>query len=116
MKMYLGALYVAIALLLCISSAMAQTVTVDAANGSPNNTDTFNSIQMAIHSFQASGAVAASTDGSGVGVNHGNAAADVINILTSAVPDAIFSIKMSERTINWVNDSFNQRFQIFGTI
>ncbi|MHC5085387.1 MAG: PAS domain S-box protein [Planctomycetota bacterium] len=27
--------------------------------------------------------------------------------LTSAVPDAIYSVKMPERTINWVNDSFN---------
>ncbi|MHC5145114.1 MAG: PAS domain-containing sensor histidine kinase, partial [Planctomycetota bacterium] len=27
--------------------------------------------------------------------------------LTSAVPDDIYSVKMPERTINWVNDSFN---------
>ncbi len=79
--------FLIIVLAILASSVMAQTVTVDAAEGSPNNTDTFNSIQMAIHSFQASGAVTDSTDGSGVGVNHGDAAADVINVLTSAVPD-----------------------------
>ena len=32
---------------------------------------------------------------------------DFLEHLTSAVPDAIFSVKMPERTINWVNDSFN---------
>ncbi|UCE83684.1 MAG: PAS domain S-box protein, partial [Deltaproteobacteria bacterium] len=32
---------------------------------------------------------------------------DFLEHLTSAVPDAIFSIKMPERTIIWVNDSFN---------
>ena len=32
---------------------------------------------------------------------------DFLEHLTSAVPDAIFSIKMPERTINWANDSFN---------
>ncbi|MHC4962320.1 MAG: PAS domain S-box protein [Planctomycetota bacterium] len=32
---------------------------------------------------------------------------DFLDHLTSAVPDAIFSVKMPERTINWVNDSFN---------
>ncbi|MFZ9023128.1 MAG: PAS domain S-box protein [Anaerohalosphaeraceae bacterium] len=32
---------------------------------------------------------------------------DFLEHLTSAVPDAIYSIKMPERTINWVNDSFN---------
>ena len=32
---------------------------------------------------------------------------DFLEHLTSAVPDAIFSIKMPERTINWADDSFN---------
>jgi PAS domain S-box-containing protein len=32
---------------------------------------------------------------------------DFLEHLTSAVPDAIFSIKMPDRTINWGNDSFN---------
>ena len=32
---------------------------------------------------------------------------DFLDHLTSAVPDAIFSIKMPERIINWANDSFN---------
>ena len=32
---------------------------------------------------------------------------DFLEHLNSAVPDAIYSIKMPERTINWVNDSFN---------
>ena len=32
---------------------------------------------------------------------------DFLEHLTAAVPDAIFSIKMPERTINWANDSFN---------
>ena len=32
---------------------------------------------------------------------------DVLEHLISAIPDAVFSIKMPERTINWFNDSFN---------
>jgi PAS domain S-box-containing protein len=32
---------------------------------------------------------------------------DFLEHLTSAVPDAIFAVKMPERTIIWVNDSFN---------
>ena len=32
---------------------------------------------------------------------------DFLEHLTAAVPDAIFSIKVPERTINWANDSFN---------
>ncbi|MBW2639335.1 MAG: PAS domain S-box protein [Deltaproteobacteria bacterium] len=32
---------------------------------------------------------------------------DFLEHLISAVPDAIFSVKMPERTINWANDSFN---------
>ena len=32
---------------------------------------------------------------------------DVLEHLISAMPDAVFSIKMPERTINWFNDSFN---------
>ena len=32
---------------------------------------------------------------------------DFLEHLTAAVPDAIFSIKMPERKINWANDSFN---------
>ena len=32
---------------------------------------------------------------------------DFLEHLTSAVPDAILSVKYPERTINWVNDSFN---------
>jgi len=32
---------------------------------------------------------------------------DFLKHLTSAVPDAIFSIKIPERTINWANDSYN---------
>ncbi|MDK2973628.1 MAG: hypothetical protein PWP23_3383 [Candidatus Sumerlaeota bacterium] len=62
------------------TAAFAQTVSVDATNGSPDNSTTFSSLMVAISSFQAGGAVTAATDGSGVGVNHGNAAADVINI------------------------------------
>jgi len=69
------------------SMALAQTVTVDASNASPNNTTTFNSLQLAITSFQASGDVTAGTNGSGVGNNNGNGAADVINIITGAVLD-----------------------------
>jgi PAS domain S-box-containing protein len=32
---------------------------------------------------------------------------DFMDHLTSSVPDAIFSVKLPERKINWVNDSFN---------
>jgi chemotaxis protein methyltransferase CheR len=32
---------------------------------------------------------------------------DFFEHLTSAVPDAIFSVKVPDRTINWANDSFN---------
>jgi PAS domain S-box-containing protein len=35
------------------------------------------------------------------------ASRDFLEHLTSAVPDAIFSVKTPERTINWANDSFN---------
>ena len=69
------------------SMALAQTVTVDASDGSPNNTTTFSSLQLAITSFQASGDVTAGTNGSGVGNNNGNGAADVINITTTTVID-----------------------------
>lgn len=76
-------------LFVCVLStlAFAQTVTVDAANASPNNTSTFNSLQMAIKSFQASGGAVASTDGAGVGVNHGNVAADIINVVAGTTLD-----------------------------
>jgi len=63
---------------------VAQTVTVDNTDASPNNTSTFDSVMMALHSFQQSGAVTAASPG-GVGVNHGNAAADVINIVATGV-------------------------------
>ncbi len=73
---------------LCLS---AQTVTVDAGLGSPDNTTTFNSLQTAITSFQASGDATAGTDGGGVGKNHGNVAEDVINITTTTpIDEAIF--------------------------
>jgi hypothetical protein len=74
----------------------AQTVTVDPTNDSPNNISTFNSLQAAIHSFQASGALnvngGITTDATGVGVNHGNAAADVINIATTAAIEEVVRI------------------------
>lgn len=66
--------------------SFAQTVTVDASNPSPNNTTVFNSIQMAIHSFQASGTTTAASPG-GVGVNQGNPAPDIINVLATSVVD-----------------------------
>lgn len=62
------------------TTAFAQTVTVDSNNASPDGVTTFNSLMAAIHSFQASGV-------GGVGVNHGNAAADVINIAAGSVFD-----------------------------
>jgi len=69
----------------------AQTVSVDATNGAPDNTTTFNSLQIAITSFQASGDVTAGTNGGGVGNNHGNVAADIINIISAApIDEAIF--------------------------
>lgn len=73
-------------LLVLPAGAGAQTVTVDASLGSPDNVTTFNSIQMAIYSFQGSGFTSASSPG-GVGVNHGNAAPDIINVITTAVVD-----------------------------
>lgn len=76
-------------------AAAAQTVTVDATNASPNNTTTFNSVMMAIHSFQASGKITASTDGSGVGLNHANAAANVINVLNTGIYDEV--VRFDER-------------------
>lgn len=77
---------VLIAIVVFSTSVMAQTVTVDAANPSPDNVTTFNSLQMAIHSFQASGDTTAASPG-GVGVNHGDSAPDVINIVSTAVID-----------------------------
>ncbi|MBN1903114.1 hypothetical protein JW926_17465 [Candidatus Sumerlaeota bacterium] len=69
----------------------AQTVTVDASLASPDNISTFNSLQTAITSFQASGDVTAGTDGSGVGKNHGNATSDAIHIITAVpIDEAIF--------------------------
>ena len=69
-----------LSLLVLATFVSAQTVTVDASNASPDGTTTFNSLQAAIESFQASG------DG-GTGVNHGNAAADVINVVAGTVVD-----------------------------
>lgn len=72
----------AMVLLLSFSLVSAQTVVVDNTNASPNNTSTFSSLMMAIHSFQASGATTAASPG-GVGVNHGNSAANVIQVIAT---------------------------------
>jgi len=57
--------------------ASAQTVTVDASLGSPNNTTTFNNLQDAIGSFRAS----ASTGGAGV--NNGNVLPNIVNVIST---------------------------------
>ncbi|NUP89998.1 MAG: hypothetical protein HUU25_09275 [Candidatus Sumerlaeia bacterium] len=69
--------------LVLVTGASAQTVTVDATLGAPDNVTTFNSLMLAIHSFQQAGSTTASSPG-GIGVNHGNAAADIINILNTS--------------------------------
>ena len=75
----------------------AQTVTVDNTDSSPDNVSTFDSIMMALHSFQSEGAVVASTDGSGVGVNNGNSIPNVIEIVgTGTVYDEI--VRIDERS------------------
>jgi len=56
------------AFVLC-ATASAQTVVVDASNGSPNGTTTFNTLHDAVASFA-----------SGTGTNAGNPAANVINV------------------------------------
>jgi hypothetical protein len=78
------------AIVICFGIS-AQTVTVDASNGSPNNTTTFNSLQLAIQSFQNSGSTTAASPG-GVGVNSGNAAANVINVVAGTPVDENVSI------------------------
>ncbi|MBN1475889.1 hypothetical protein JXA47_03965 [Candidatus Sumerlaeota bacterium] len=69
----------AVVLMMSLGAA-AQTVSVDAANASPDHTTTFSSLMEAIHSFQADGT-------GGAGVNHGNAEPDIIRIASTAVID-----------------------------
>jgi len=56
-----------------MQGATAQTVTVDVGNPFPDNVATFHSLQEAVRSFRSGGT-------GGVGVNHGNASADVVLI------------------------------------
>ncbi len=87
--------FIAMVLMLPLG-VLAQTVTVDNTDTSPDNVSTFDSVMMALHSFQASGAVTTASPG-GVGVNHGNGAADVINIIaTGVIYDEI--IRIDDRT------------------
>lgn len=66
MRKYLYAIPFVVAGL--VATAFGQTVTVDASNGSPDGTTTFNSLQLALNSFKAGG------------TNAGNVAANIINI------------------------------------
>lgn len=74
----------------------SQTVSVDPTLASPNNTTTFNSLMMAINSFQTLGKITAASPG-GVGVNSGNPLPDVINVVsgTTGVVDEI--VRIDER-------------------
>jgi hypothetical protein len=94
------------------SVAWAQTVTVDVTNGAPNNTTTFNSLMMAIHSFQVSGKVTASTDGAGVGVNNANVAPNVINVLATGAVNEI--VRIDERASSAEQCVLNQPITIQG--
>ena len=78
---------------LCLTGvAAAQTVTVDANEASPDNVSTFDSLAVAISSFQASGPVTAATDGAGLGVNNGDGAANVINITSTAKLEEVLQL------------------------
>jgi hypothetical protein len=76
-------------------SAYSQTVAVNPTDASPDNVTRFNSLMMALHSFQITGVVAASTDVAGVGVNFNNPAADVINVAASGRIDEV--VRIDER-------------------
>ncbi|GAB4314332.1 MAG: hypothetical protein Kow0059_06040 [Candidatus Sumerlaeia bacterium] len=100
---------------ICVLAAVAgaQTVTVDNTNGSPDNSTTFNSIMMALHSFQASGKVTASTDGSGVGVNHGNPAPNVIQVVGTGTTYSEI-IRVDERATSSEQNVQDEDFTIIG--
>ncbi len=75
-KNYFSFLLLLSAGILINPSAPAQTVTVDASLVMPDGVTTFNSLQTALESFQADGH-------SGPGVNHGQGAADVIEVIAT---------------------------------
>jgi hypothetical protein len=93
--------------------ALAQTVTVDNTNASPDNTTTFNSIMMALHSFQASGKITDSTDGTGKGKNHGNAAPNLIRVIATGIPyDEV--LRVDERATSSEQNIQDEAFTIEG--
>lgn len=93
--------------------ALAQTVTVNNTNASPDNTTTFNSIMMALHSFQASGKITDSTDGTGKGKNHGNAAPNLIRVIATGIPyDEV--LRVDERATSSEQNIQDEAFTIEG--
>lgn len=77
--------------------AADQVVTVDPSDPSPDYVSTFDSLMVAISSFQASGAVTTGTTVGGVGVNYNQPGKNVINVVnTGGKVDEAVSI--DERT------------------
>lgn len=91
----------------------AQTVTVDNTLATPDNVTTFSSLMAAIHSFQASGSVTTATTAGGVGVNHGNAAPNIINVVSTGTAYNEL-VRIDERTTQGAQSIHDEAFTISG--